>query len=145
MLNIVMLIVSMLALSCSIDPVPLNWGQDQCDHCRMTIVDNKFGAEIVTKKGKIYKFDAVECMANFMKDGKIQQNEISKCFVIDASNPAQFIDAENATYLISENFPSPMGADLSAYGSRSDAEKSQANHKGDLRTWDDIKAKFKLN
>lgn len=140
MLNIIFLMVFMLA-SCSIDPEPLNYGKDQCDHCRMTIMDNKFGAEIITKKGKIYKFDAAECMINFVKQGKINEDEISKYVVIDASKPGQFTDAKTATYLVSENFPSPMGADLSAYENKTDAENFQKNYQGVIKTWDDINKK----
>ena len=107
-------------------------------------MDNKFGGEIITTKGKIFKFDAIECMVNFVKQGKINDNEVNKYLVIDASKGGTFIDAKNATYLISENFPSPMGADLSAYSNRSDAEGFQKNYQGELKTWDEILTKFKL-
>ena len=30
----------------------------------MTIVDPRYGAELVTTKGKVYKYDAVECLIN---------------------------------------------------------------------------------
>ena len=33
--------------------------------CKMTLVDKKFGAEVVTKKGKVYKFDDLNCMIKF--------------------------------------------------------------------------------
>ena len=38
---------------CSTEPLPIRYGQDNCDFCKMTISDHRFGAEIVTKKGKI--------------------------------------------------------------------------------------------
>jgi len=140
------LILSMfmsLLLSCSTGPEPINYGSDQCDHCRMTIMDNKFGSEIISNKGKIYKFDAAECMVRFVKDGKIKEEDIKSRLVTDASKPGQFVDAVNAVYLISEKFPSPMGANLSAYGSNADAEKFQNNFPGELKTWDEILIKFK--
>ena len=34
----------------------------------MTIVDKLHAAEIVTKKGKVYKFDATECMINYIDE-----------------------------------------------------------------------------
>lgn len=134
-----------MLISCSADPEPINYGTDQCDLCRMTIMDNKFGAEIVTKKGRIYKFDAAECLVRFQKDGKVKNEEILNRLVTDASKPGQFTDAENAVFLISENFPSPMGANLSAYGSKADAEKFQKDFSGELMMWNDILTKFKVN
>lgn len=110
----------------------------------MTIVDNKFGAEIVTSKGKVYKFDAVECMVRYVKTGKINDADIKEYLVIDASKPTQLTDAKKAVYLISENFPSPMGANLSAYANRSEADTFQKNYQGEIKTWDDILVKFKM-
>jgi copper chaperone NosL len=104
----------------------------------MTIVDNRFGSEIITYKGKVYKFDAAECMVNFVKQNRIKSEDIKLRLVTDASKPGQLIDATQATYLISEKFPSPMGANLSAYGSRTDAEKFQKEYAGELKSWDDI-------
>ena len=44
-----------IALSgCSYDPVPINYGKDVCDNCRMQIEDRGYGREIVSPKGKIY-------------------------------------------------------------------------------------------
>ena len=142
MFNIILMAIALVFTSCSIDPEPLNYGKDQCDHCRMTIMDSKFGAEIITKKGKIYKFDAAECMIRFVKEGKIGEGEVSKYLVIDASKPAQFIDAKDAVYLISENFPSPMGADLSAYGTRNNAENFQMQYSGEIKDWDGVLTKL---
>lgn len=136
------MIVPLFMASCSIDPEPINYGKDQCEHCRMTIMDNKFGAEIITNKGKIFKFDAAECMINFVKQGKIKDEDVIKYVVIDVSKPGVFVDAKSASYLISPNFPSPMGANLSAFGNKSDAESYQKNYQGEIKSWDEILIKL---
>lgn len=136
--------ILLIVNSCTTNPEPINFGTDQCEHCRMTIVDNKFGAEIITTKGKIYKFDAAECMVRYVKTGKINDADVKEYLVIDASKPAQLIDAKKAVYLISENFPSPMGANLSAYANRNDAEAFHKNYNGEIKNWDDILVKFKM-
>ena len=110
----------------------------------MTITDIKFGAEIVTKKGKIHKFDAVECMMNSLGAGNIKIDDAGGYYVIDAANPKQLIDAAKATYLISDKFPSPMGAGLSAFANRTDAESFQKNYGGELKSWDELKARFRV-
>jgi len=133
----------MLALSsCSTDPVPIEFGKDQCDLCKMTITDLKFGAEVVTKKGKPHKFDAAECMMNSLSIGNVKPDEAAGFFVVDAANPKQLIDATKAAYLISDKFPSPMGAGLSAFTNKTDAETFRKNYGGEIKTWDELKVKF---
>jgi copper chaperone NosL len=133
----------MFAISCSHDPEPINFNTDQCIHCKMTIEDSRFGAEIVSKKGKIFKFDATECMIKYINKGMIQEDEIEKMYVIDFYHPSKLIDATSATYLISPNLPSPMGANLSAFLNKSAAESRKNSSSGDLYGWNDLKLKFK--
>ncbi|MDX1911017.1 MAG: hypothetical protein SFV22_06010, partial [Saprospiraceae bacterium] len=49
-------------VACSTGPEPIRYGQDNCHACKMTLTDRRFGAEIVTKKGKVYKFDDLNCL-----------------------------------------------------------------------------------
>jgi copper chaperone NosL len=120
-------------LSCNVSPQPINYGSDGCHFCKMTIVDKVHAAEIVTKKGKIYKFDATECMINFITD--FDTSEIQLYLSNNYAQPETLIDATKATFLISENIPSPMGAFLSAFENKADAEKFKAKKGGDLYTW----------
>jgi copper chaperone NosL len=34
--------------ACTVEPEPLRFGKDGCHACKMTLMDSKFGAEIVT-------------------------------------------------------------------------------------------------
>jgi len=56
-----------LLTACSHEPDPIRYGKDACAHCKMTIMDKRFSAELITAKGKVFKFDAAECMAGFLK------------------------------------------------------------------------------
>jgi copper chaperone NosL len=67
-LNIYTILLVLLLLACNPESQPINYGADMCEFCRMSIVDQRFGSEIVTQKGKVYKFDAVECMINYLDD-----------------------------------------------------------------------------
>lgn len=136
--NIIFIFISVCFCSCSTDPEPINYGKDQCEQCRMTIMDNKFGAEIITVKGKIFKFDAAECMIRYLHQGKINYSEVDKFLVIDASKPGQFTDARKAYYMISEKFLSPRGAGLSAYASQDDAQAFRSKYEGVLTSWEGI-------
>jgi len=107
----------------------------------MTIVDKVHAAEIVTQKGKIYKFDATECMINFMDD--FDTSEIELYLSNNYTEPEVLIDATQATFLISKQIPSPMGAFLSAFKNHTEVEKFQAEKGGDLYTWETLLAKYK--
>ena len=92
-LNIIFIFLLTAVVSCSTDPEQINYGTDQCALCRMNISEQGFGAEIVTKKGKIYKYDGTECMMNALALGNIPIEEASGLFVIDAANPNQLTNA----------------------------------------------------
>ena len=75
-------IVSFLFLiSCSTEPEPLVYGTDICHNCKMTLMDNKFGAELVTKKGKVYKFDDMNCFLNFYNSGYENVDDFQRTLV----------------------------------------------------------------
>ena len=128
--------IMLFLMSCNVSPKAIDYGNDGCHYCKMTIVDKVHAAEIVTKKGKVYKFDATECMINFMSDFDTSEIELnlSNNFTV----PEALIDANKATFLISKNIPSPMGAFLSAFKDKSDAEKAQMENEGVLYTWDEL-------
>ncbi|MGB5665818.1 MAG: nitrous oxide reductase accessory protein NosL [Maribacter sp.] len=135
-------IAFLILVSCEVSPKPIDYGSDGCHFCSMTIVDRQHAAEIVTKKGKAFKFDAVECMVNHLKD--IELASIELYFVNDYNAPGELIEARKATYLISKDIPSPMGEYLSAFKTTEDAERLEAENKGKLYSWDELLTKFKV-
>jgi copper chaperone NosL len=138
----VILFIGFLTMGCSIRPEPIAYGSDGCHFCSMTIVDRQHAAEIVTKKGKVFKFDAVECMVNHLKD--INSDEVQLFLANDYQAPGKLIDAKKATFLISKDIPSPMGEYLSAFKTRAYAENVVAENKGKLYTWDELLTRFKV-
>lgn len=126
--------------SCSIEPKEIIYGNDACHFCKMTIVDKQHASEIVTKKGKAFKFDAIECMMNYCED--IDQNDLELYLVNDYNSPGKLIDAESSTYLISKAISSPMGAFLSGFDEYEKAEKTQQLKGGKLYSWTELQQKF---
>jgi copper chaperone NosL len=49
------------------------------------------------------------------------------------------ISAENSAYLISENLPSPMGANLTAFASTAEAKEAQEKLEGQVYQWNELK------
>lgn len=144
MKNIGIGIVGVLALvlmsACTKESKPIDYGNDGCHFCKMTIVDKTYGSELITDKGKVFKFDAAECMINFLNENK--DLPTSKLLTNYYEEPTKFITVEEATFLISENLPSPMGANLTAFKTKSSAEKVLAEKGGDLYTWEALKVHF---
>ncbi|MGB5497651.1 MAG: nitrous oxide reductase accessory protein NosL [Maribacter sp.] len=135
-------IALLIMVSCQVSPKPIDYGSDGCHFCSMTIVDRQHAAEIVTKKGKAFKFDAVECMVNHLKD--IEVSIVELFLVNDFMDPGTLIDAKKATFLISKDIPSPMGEYLSAFQSRNEAENVETENKGKLYSWEELLTKFKV-
>lgn len=133
---ILILLLAFVSISCTVKPDPINYGQDACHYCKMTIVDKVHAAEIVTQKGKVYKFDASECMVNFMDE--FDTAEIQLYLTNHYNEPEVLIDATQASFLISKNIPSPMGAFLTAFKTKQEAETVQAEQGGDIYTWDTL-------
>lgn len=131
----IVIAVLLAFLGCGTESEPINYGKDQCSHCRMTIVDKKYGSEIVTSKGKIFKFDAAECTVNFIRANSMNQEELQIILVTDVTQPEKFTDARSASYLISPKLRSPMGENISAFESRQTAEKYRADLGGDIYDW----------
>lgn len=138
---LILAILSISLYSCSISPEPITYGKDGCAYCQMTIVDKQHAAEIVTDKGKAFKFDAIECMLNYNNEN--QEQTVALFLINDFKGSGDLIDAQKATYLISENIPSPMGAFLSGFESAEKANEVQKDKGGELYNWDDLMQHFK--
>ncbi|NNL01353.1 MAG: hypothetical protein HKP39_03680 [Eudoraea sp.] len=136
-------LVLFIFMSCEVSPKPINYGSDGCHFCSMTIVDKRHAAQVVTQKGKVFKFDAVECMVNHLKDVDVATIELF--LVNDYQAPGELIDAKKATFLISKEIPSPMGEYLSGFESKVEAENVEAENNGKLYSWNELLTKFKVH
>lgn len=139
-LLLLIIFTGLFFVSCTVEESPIVYGKEACVYCKMNIVDQQHSAEIVTKKGKPFKYDAIECMLNELNDR--DENEIALFLVSDYSTPGKLVDAKLATYLISENLQSPMGANLTGFNDRNKAELVLAKKGGKLFSWEEIKNKF---
>jgi copper chaperone NosL len=138
---IVLLVVALF--SCSAEPEVLHFGKDACHACKMTLMDNKFGAELVTKKGKVYKFDDVNCMLSFFHSGVEAEENIAYKLVIDFSHPEKLIDASNAYFLKSDEIKSPMGSHVAAFEKKEDLEIVKNDLKVIYLVWGELVTQFK--
>ena len=133
-------IVLLLAISCKVAPEAIEYGKDQCSFCKMNIVDQTHSAQLVTAKGKQFKFDAIECLVNYVDQNR--EEKMALLLVADYGNPGEMTEAEKATYLITPAIKSPMGANLSAFSAKNTAVEFQQKHSGEIFTWELLKQKL---
>jgi len=133
----------MILWSCNTEPDPIQFGRDECADCRMTLTDKRFGAEIMTKKGKSCKFDDLNCLAHFKKTGAVPEAEIAAEYVVCFDKPGTFLKAEEAFYLNGEQVRSPMRGDVAAFSSTDALKKAKVDLGGGKElVWEEIAKLF---
>jgi copper chaperone NosL len=140
---VVLVIGSLLLVSCNPKPTPFQYGKDVCEFCKMGIIDPKYGGEVVTKKSKVYKFDDVICMSGFLKQASIPEKNIAKKLLINFEKENDFLEAANSFFVASPALKSPMGSNTAAFTTKTAAEKAKQQYGGELLTWEQLLAKFK--
>ena len=140
------LLITMLAVllfSCTVEPEALDYGHDACYSCKMTLMDKKFGAEIVTKKGKVYKFDDLNCMINFYNSGAEPEDNMAYRLVVDFANPEKLIDAQEAFYIKSNQIKSPMAGQVASFEIKEQADVNNKQWKGIWLSWGEVVTQYK--
>ncbi|WP_202912417.1 nitrous oxide reductase accessory protein NosL [Sphingobacterium olei] len=133
-----LLFLSVQACNSSAGPKPIRYGQDQCAYCKMTVSDARFGTQLVTKKGRAYNFDDVQCMIAFVKEGTVKRDDVAGFYLPDYSNDNELLPAEKMLLLKSESLKSPMRGNIAAFATEKDLAQARAQHTGDVLTWDDL-------
>lgn len=124
--------------SCSVKPTPFQYGKDLCDDCQMTIMEPHFGGEVVTKKGRIYKFDDTHCLLNFLKEGSVKEADIAQTVFVDYENDQQFLDVKSAFFVQSPELKSPMNGNTAAFATKEKAEAKAKAVNGEVKTWQSV-------
>jgi len=142
-LNIFLYFLVSLMLACNPESQPISYGSDMCEFCRMSIVDQRFGSEIVTQKGKVYKFDAVECMVNYLDDRIEDESKLKYILTNTLDAPGELIDVQECRFLRSDNMPSPMGMFINPFKDSTLAIKNQEENSGTILDWINLRGEFK--
>ena len=131
------LLILLLSVSCvtnEAEPIKLN--SDGCDFCKMKIADGKFGGEIITTKGRIYKFDDMHCMINYHKENTAIQ--VQSFFIHDFNQNNTLIAAENAYYVKGGEINSPMRGNTIAVQTDEEAKQMAEKFKANPISWSEI-------
>ena len=122
----IILAFSVLAiLSCQKSgPKEFALGKDQCDNCRMTITEHKYATQLLTEKGRAYKFDDISCMTMY-ESSNPDKAVNSKMYVIDFPS-GSFLEKARAIFIKGGSIKSPMGGNTQAFRDKAAAEKAAA-------------------
>jgi copper chaperone NosL len=97
------------------DDRPRFTGQGEASaYCDGVIPETRFGGEISTRSGEVYRFMSVECLAGFVVEGRVPQSEIASVMVVDFNRNDLLIDARTAKYVRMQWEESPNGLNLVA-------------------------------
>ncbi len=124
--------------SCNSGPQTIVVGKDHCDFCKMTVSDARFGAEIITKKGKVFKFDDAHCILSFLQQKGFDRNEVKDIYFKDFSGDHSLIKSNEALFMKSENLKSPMEGNIAAFSNRDSLNKIMIEYKGNVMSWDKL-------
>lgn len=126
-----------MMLSCAPDgPDPIALNKDACEHCKMTISNGQFAGEIITKKGRVYKFDDMFCVRDYREENP--DMELKATYIHYFLGDNELIPAESAFYVKSSEFRSPMGGNIAAFKSEAEALEYQSKMNGELIMWSSL-------
>lgn len=126
-----------LIISCGkneAEPIKLN--TDGCDYCKMKIADGKFGAELITAKGRVYKFDDMQCMISYHKEN--ESTQIAGFYIHDYNQDNTLIAAENAYYVSGGEINSPMRGNIIAVKTEKEAAELASKLNANSTSWSEI-------
>jgi copper chaperone NosL len=99
----------LLAAGCAAPAArPLAIGSDACAHCHMRLADLRYGAELVTRTGKVLPFDDAGCLATFVLGDRPDATQVHSLWVSDFTRPDRLLPAEQAAFVRHPSFRTPM-------------------------------------
>lgn len=121
--------------SCQPSFEPIAYGKDACANCKMTIVNRRYSAGLLTGKGRTYKFDDILCMRQYV-DQLEKKDERMQLFVADyLDKEGKMLHVEKAIFLQHELFTSPMNGNSAAFASTAAAQHYRDSLHTDFQYW----------
>ena len=117
------------------DPETIQVGRDECRQCKMMIVDGRFGGEIVSSKGKVFKFDSFDCLLGFHKQ---LVDPGAKVFLANFAKVGELISAEKAVITELSSTTSPMGSNHIAFHTLEEAKSILSDPNLTVLRWSDL-------
>lgn len=136
--RVFVLALAFLLAACADGPRAIEIGAEECAHCRMRVSEEHFASQLRTQQGRVYVFDSIECMAEFVHDADANNIDVRGMWVTDFTQAGSWLEVDEAHFLQSRELRSPMGMNLSAYATESAARTHQDEHGGDVLDWNGV-------
>ena len=115
-------------------PEAIVYGMDLCAYCRMQIDDRRFGAVLLSEKGRTFKFDSIECLRRRAAE---LAAPASSMWVSDYKNPGTMVRADSAVFVNLGPGKTPMAGGWAAVTSKS-AAAELGIASADIRQWSEL-------
>ena len=112
-------------------PPAIRYGESACAECRMLINEARFAVTAVTHSGEPVAFDSTECLVRYLQRGG---HALAETWVHDYAG-SRWLPADQAFYVVSSEFATPMGQGIVAVGSEFEARALAAQVHGQQVTF----------
>jgi copper chaperone NosL len=138
------MMATVLLTGCESGPQEIEFGKDSCDECNMTIVDKRFGAEFVTGKGKVFKFDDVNCMVEFIEREPHASDSTARRFIVAFNQAGTLVEAGELVFVKHHKLRTPMRSHVAAFPDKQSAQATldELGEGGTYLTWEDVMNEF---
>jgi copper chaperone NosL len=116
-------------------PPNIRYGEDACDTCRMIIVDTRHAAAWRDGRGGVARFDDIGCMVTLLRNE--DPGAAATLYVHDFDDES-WLQARDATFVISPEIKSPMAYGIAAFATRRAAEAAAASYMGQVYDWSGV-------
>ena len=106
----------------------------------MSIVEEHYGSELLTKKGKSYKFDSIECLAAFVIKDQVVTEKIHGLYFTDFEDAGKLYPLHEMIFVQAKKLKSPIGLNLSAFRTQKTADDVALLYFGEIMTWEQVQS-----
>jgi len=118
------------------EPKEINVETDICKVCNMGIAHEDYAAELIFKNGDYEVFDDLGCLVEFMKD--VEESEVGAAYIKSADGN-EWLPVEDATYVYSKDYWTPMNYGVLAFPSKDAAEQyMEENGEGEVYSFEQL-------
>ncbi len=103
----------------------------------MHILDTRYASEIILSSGQVLKFDDMGEMFMHLRAKKVSMGDVKAIYVQDYRS-RQWLQAEAAFYVVSEEIHTPMDTGVIAFESREEAQGTAERLHGRVATFQDM-------
>lgn len=124
-----------------IAPPEIAYGETQCANCSMIISDVRFASgyarEVAPGRYESLPFDDI---GDMLAHAASRPDDAIVAWYVHDYQDESWLDATQATYVVSKQIASPMGHGIAAFGDADAAAQVAAELDGQLLSWDELTA-----